>query len=84
MTSDDARPPSEHLAEHLEARDWDGVDLAYHSGLPLDMIRRLLTGDQYITEVTSMRLSQALDTPPGFWIDRQSRYLYELTRDVPT
>jgi HTH-type transcriptional regulator/antitoxin HigA len=71
--------PGTYLADELETRSWDAVDLAFRSGLPLDMIHRILNGTHYVTEVTSIRLSQALGTTPFFWLDLQRRHLDELS-----
>lgn len=72
-------PPGQQLAHELHNRGWDTIELAQRSGLPLDMIRGVLNGDRYITEVMSIRISRALDTNPLLWLDLQRRYLDELS-----
>jgi addiction module HigA family antidote len=66
--------PGEHLAEIIESLDITKYALAKAMGVPPITISRIVNGSLTITIATAIKLGQALDMTPDFWVNLQSNY----------
>ena len=67
--------------EFLLPKGLSAYALAEHCHVPRTRIERIAAEEVGITADTALRLAAALGTTPQFWLDLQSRYEIEKTRD---
>jgi HTH-type transcriptional regulator / antitoxin HigA len=73
--------PGTFIAEELEARNWQQVDLAYILGMVPQQLNPLLTGKANITPDLAAALGDAFDMPADFFANLQK--MYDLNRARP-
>jgi HTH-type transcriptional regulator/antitoxin HigA len=73
--------PGTFIAEELDARKWQQVDLAYILGILPQQLNPLLNGKASITPDLAAALGDAFDMPPEFFANLQK--LYDLNRAKP-
>lgn len=66
--------PGTFIAEELEARGWQQVDLAYILGMKPQQLSPLLTGKANITPDLAAQLADAFDMPADFFANLQKMY----------
>ena len=79
--------PGEHLAEILGELKISGSGLARAIGVPPRRIQDILRGRRSVTADTALRIGQALDMTPEYWLNLQRMYDLDLARaeaDVTT
>lgn len=70
--------PGEILAGWIEDLDMSVTAFAGHIGISRVMLSRILHGHAAVTADMDLRLSEALGTTPGYWIEMQvGRDLWE-------
>lgn len=67
-------PPSEHIQEELEARNWPYGRLAAEMGTTIPHARGIAEGRLGITPLTAIGLAQAFGTSAEFWLNLQENY----------
>ncbi len=76
---DVAIPPSEYLAEEIEARGISQTELARRMGRSLNAINEIIKGKKSITADTALQLEEVmLEIPARFWLNLETDY--QLTR----
>ena len=80
MTHTDPIHPGEHLAEILDELKISQYRLAKTIGAPPRRINEIVHGRRSITADTALRIGQALDMTPEFWLNLQSMYDLDLAR----
>ncbi len=74
--------PGEVLAEdYLAPRGVSANKLALDLHVPANRLTEITRGRRALTADTALRLARYFDTSPTFWMNLQSRYDLELTRD---
>lgn len=73
--------PGTFIAEELEARGWQQVDLAYILGISPQHLSPLLNGKASITPDMAAALGDAFDMPPEFFANLQK--MYDLNKAKP-
>lgn len=73
--------PGTFIAEELEAREWQQVDLAYILGIKPQQLNPLLSGKMDISADMAAALGAAFDMPPEFFANLQK--MYDLHRARP-
>lgn len=73
--------PGTFIAEEIEARGWQQVDLAYILGMKPQQLNPLLTGKASITPDLAAQLGDAFDMPADFFANLQK--MYDLNRVKP-
>ncbi len=67
--------PGESLAEDfLAERRITPADLADRTEIPLDHIEALIAEEENFSVADAIRIADALDTHPDFWLNLQVRY----------
>ncbi len=66
--------PGETLLETLETMGVSLTDLAAESGIDIDVIDQIVTGEGSITPEIAQGLEDALGVPYSFWRNRQVNY----------
>ena len=72
MTGNDPVHPGEHLAEILDELGISQYRLAKTIGTPPRRINEIVYGRRSITADTALRIGQALDMTPEFWLNAAS------------
>lgn len=72
--------PGRILRRELEARGWEGKDLAEIMARPPQMISQIMTGKKRITEETALQIGEALEMDPAFWLNLEKSYRLGLAR----
>jgi HTH-type transcriptional regulator / antitoxin HigA len=80
FTPDYAVPPGETLAETLETLGMSPADLAQRSGLSVQQIETLLTGQSVLTRSIAACLEQTLGVPASLWLELERNYRRERAR----
>jgi HTH-type transcriptional regulator / antitoxin HigA len=73
--------PGRFIAEELDARGWQQVDLAYILGMKPQQLNPLLTGKVGITPDLAAQLADAFDMPADFFANLQK--MYDLNKAKP-
>lgn len=86
QTAPPARPvaPGRILRRELEARGWTNQDLADIIDRPDQAISEIMKGKKRITEENALRLGEALEMDPGFWLNLEKNYRLALARQSAT
>lgn len=63
--------PGEILAGWIEGLDMSVTAFSGHLGISRVMLSRILHGHAAVTADMDLRLSEALGTAPGYWIEMQ-------------
>lgn len=71
-------PPGEFIAEELEARGWNQIDLSEIIGLPTSVISNIIMGKRAITPEIAKMLGNAFGTSAEYWMNIES--VYQLSR----
>lgn len=74
--------PGEHLAEILDELGISQYRLARAIGVPPRRINDLVRGRRSVTADTALRIGQALNMTPEFWLNLQRMYDLERARAV--
>ena len=80
MTSIDPIHPGEHLAEILDELGISQYRLAKTIGTSPRRINEIVHGRRAITADTALRIGQALEMTPEFWLNLQSLHDLDLAR----
>ena len=80
MTSTDPIHPGEHLAEILDELGISQYRLAKTIGTSPRRINEIVHGRRAITADTALRIGQALEMTPEFWLNLQSLHNLDLAR----
>ena len=80
MTSTDPIHPGEHLAEILDELGISQYRLAKTIGTSPRRINEIVHGRRAITADTALRIGQALEMTPEFWLNLQSLHDLDLAR----
>ncbi len=80
MTDNDPVHPGEHLAEILDELGISQYRLAKTIGTPPRRINEIVHGRRSITADTALRIGQALDMTPEFWLNLQALYDLDVAR----
>ncbi len=72
--------PGEHLAEILDELEISGSRLARAIGVPPRRINDILRRRRSVTADTALRIGQALDMTPEYWLNLQRMYDLDLAR----
>jgi HTH-type transcriptional regulator / antitoxin HigA len=73
--------PGTFIAEELDARGWQQVDLAYILGMSPQQLSPLLSGKARITPDLAAQLADAFDMPADFFANLQK--MYDLNKAKP-
>ena len=73
--------PGESLAEEMEFRGTSIDELAAQSGLPAQLLCKIVKGEKPITAPVARSLASSLEIPAQFWINLQTKYDLTLTRN---
>ena len=68
-------PVGEFLAEELAARGWSAEEFARFTGLSMELVSGIISGDRELTEQVATRIGQALGTSAGLWLGLHDDYL---------
>ena len=71
---DFAIPPGDTLQEIINHLGMSKKDLADRTGLAVQLINRILSGEQVITYETANKLELVTDVPSKFWNNLESNY----------
>jgi plasmid maintenance system antidote protein VapI len=71
-------PPGDTILETIETLGMSQVELAERLGKPKEVVNKLIKGTEPISSATAYKLQMALGIEAGFWINRESRYRYQL------
>ncbi|MEM8739476.1 MAG: HigA family addiction module antitoxin [Planctomycetota bacterium] len=75
--------PGEVLkTEFLDELEISAYRLALDTGMPASRIGRIVAGERSVSADTALRLAKYFGTTPEFWLDLQSYYDLESTRDA--
>ena len=72
--------PGEHLAEILDELEISGSRLARAIGVPPRRINDILRRRRSVTADTALRIGQALNMTPEYWLNLQRMYDLDLAR----
>lgn len=70
------------LEDYLKPRRISQSRLAMSMRVPSGLITEIVQGKRGITAETALRLSRAIGTTPGFWMNLQSRYDLRIAEDL--
>ncbi|MEH2295920.1 HigA family addiction module antitoxin [Nostoc sp.] len=70
--------PGKILSREIEVRGWTQKYLAEMMNCAVLTINEIIKGKKEITPEIAMKLSQALDTTPDFWINLEVQYKLHL------
>jgi addiction module HigA family antidote len=74
--------PGEVLAEDFMApRGLTANKLALDLHVPANRLTEIIRGRRALTAETALRLARYFGTSPGFWMNLQSQFELELTKD---
>ena len=76
-----AEHPGGFIREEMDARGWNGADLAFVLGFRADMVSRLLNGKHGVSPAMSKKLAAAFGTSADHW--RSLQIKYDLSRAAP-
>jgi plasmid maintenance system antidote protein VapI len=76
-------PPGETLLELMAERDMSDVDLARKMLEPVEVVHRLITGEQRITESIALDLEEVFGVKYDFWIALERRHRDWLAKNMP-
>ncbi|HEX7474510.1 MAG TPA: HigA family addiction module antitoxin [Dehalococcoidales bacterium] len=72
---DVAIPPSEYLAEEIEARGLSQKELARRMRRPLNTINEIVNGKKSITAETALQLEETMpEIPARFWLNLETAF----------
>ena len=80
MTGPEPIHPGEHLAEIMEELGITQYRLAKTMGVPQMRIHEIVHCRRSITADTALRLGQALEMTPDFWMNLQQMYALDVAR----
>ena len=73
MDMHDPAPPGEVLAGWINDLNLSVTAFAAHVGVSRVMLSRILNGHAAVSADMDLRLSEALGTSPGFWLQMQTQ-----------
>ncbi len=71
---DKVYPPSRHIKELLEEKNWNQTDLAFLLGWTSSDVSNLLLRKKKLTPEVARDLAKVFDTPPFYWIELEAKY----------
>jgi HTH-type transcriptional regulator / antitoxin HigA len=74
FTPDWVSPPGDTIADLIEEREWNQVDLARRLGCTAKHVSLLINGKAPITEETALKLESVLGSSVSFWLSREAQY----------
>ncbi|MBA3756021.1 MAG: HigA family addiction module antidote protein [Nitrosomonas sp.] len=74
--------PGDFLAEELDVRGWNQIELAEIIGRPTTLVSGIITGKKQITPDTAIQLGNALGTGAELWMNLESQYQLSKVKEV--
>ena len=68
-------PVGEFLVEELTARGWSAEEFARFTGLPMELVSGIISGEGELTDRVASRIGQALGTSAELWLGLHDNYL---------
>lgn len=68
-------PVGEFLAEELVARGWSAEEFARFTGLPIELVSGIISGEGELTDQVATKIGQALGTSAELWLGLHHDYL---------
>lgn len=72
--------PGDTIADLLEERGWNQVELAQRTGYSAKHVNQLLKGEAAITQETAIKLEKVLGSTARFWLGLEAQYREQLAR----
>jgi len=63
------------LAEELAARGWSAEEFARFTGLPMELVFGIISGEGELTDQVATKIGQALGTSAELWLGLHDDYL---------
>ncbi len=73
-------PPGNTIADVMEERDWNQVELAKRLGMTTKHLNQLIKGKASLTEETALKLERVLGSTARFWLNREASYRVRLAK----
>ena len=68
-------PVGEFLAEELAARGWSAEEFARFTGLPMELVSGIISGEGELTDQVATKIGQTLGTSAELWLGLHDDYL---------
>lgn len=68
-------PVGEFLVEELAARGWSVEEFARFTGLPMEFVAEIISGERELTDQVANKIGQALGTSAELWLGLHDDYL---------